>query len=60
MKFYHINKKNNSKIKKKKKKEEEEEDNNHDEHKYKQLSTSICDPLVSGSPFALCKFQQIV
>ena len=59
MKFYHINKKKIiRKLKRKRKKEEE--DNNHDEHKYKQLSTSICDPLVSGSPFALCKFQQIV
>ena len=59
MKFYHINK--IKKIRKlKRKRKEEEEDNNHDEHKYKQLSTSICDPLVSGSPFALCKFQQIV
>ena len=59
MKFYHINKKKIiRKLKRKRKKEEE--DNNHDEHKYKQLSTSIYDPLVSGSPFALCKFQQIV
>ena len=28
---------------------------NRDEHKYKQISTSICDPLVSGSPYPLCK-----
>lgn len=30
---------------------------NRDGHKYKQLSTSICDPLVSNSACWLCKFQ---